>query len=240
MIVSPELSAESPQRRREPSMEDVARAAGVSGQTVSRVVNARGYVGAATRTRVEEAMQQLGYRPNSAARALRSGRFRAIGVVMFSFSSYGNQRTLDAIAVRAAQAGYALTLIPIESSATETVAGAFRRLEEHAVDWLRQVVGLSGGWFGIVSDTACISTMLALAAADIGRQPHFEREHHVDERLKGDADEERADHINDMAVLERGRERRDPLFLGAPRLEIAATELLHPEQPDRMEQQPQR
>ncbi|WP_429460215.1 LacI family DNA-binding transcriptional regulator [Microbacterium sp. ZKA21] len=115
-------------------MEDVAREAGVSGQTVSRVVNARGYVGASTRTRVEEAMQRLGYRPNSAARALRSGRFRAIGVVMFSFSSYGNQRTLDAIAVRAAQTGYALTLIPIESSATETVAGAFRRLEEHAVD----------------------------------------------------------------------------------------------------------
>jgi DNA-binding LacI/PurR family transcriptional regulator len=115
-------------------MEDVAREAGVSGQTVSRVVNARGYVGAATRERVELAMQHLGYRPNSAARALRSGRFRTIGVVMFSFSSYGNQRTLDAIAVRASQRGYALTLIPVESSAVETVAGAFRRIEEHAVD----------------------------------------------------------------------------------------------------------
>ncbi|MBT2485224.1 MULTISPECIES: LacI family DNA-binding transcriptional regulator [unclassified Microbacterium] len=121
-------------------MEDVARAAGVSGQTVSRVVNARGYVGAATRERVEAAMQSLGYRPNSAARALRSGRFRTIGVVMFSFSSYGNQRTLDAIAVRAAQLGYALTLIPVESSATETVAGAFRRLEEHAVDGIIIVI----------------------------------------------------------------------------------------------------
>lgn len=121
-------------------MEDVAREAGVSGQTVSRVVNARGYVGSATRERVEAAMQSLGYRPNSAARALRSGRFRTIGVVMFSFSSYGNQRTLDAIAVRAAQLGYALTLIPVESSAGETVAGAFRRLEEHAVDGIIIVI----------------------------------------------------------------------------------------------------
>ncbi|WP_096715274.1 LacI family DNA-binding transcriptional regulator [Microbacterium sp. SZ1] len=121
-------------------MEDVAREAGVSGQTVSRVVNARGYVGAATRERVEAAMQRLGYRPNSAARALRSGRFRAIGVVMFSFSSYGNQRTLDAIAVRASQRGYALTLIPVESSARETVAGAFRRLEEHALDGIIIVI----------------------------------------------------------------------------------------------------
>ncbi|MEV4774115.1 LacI family DNA-binding transcriptional regulator [Microbacterium sp. LTA6] len=121
-------------------MEDVAREAGVSGQTVSRVVNARGYVGAATRVRVEDAMQRLGYRPNSAARALRSGRFRAIGVIMFSFNSYGNQRTLDAIAVRAAQMGYALTLIPVESNAQETVAGAFRRIEEHAVDGIIIVI----------------------------------------------------------------------------------------------------
>ncbi|WP_460785463.1 LacI family DNA-binding transcriptional regulator [Microbacterium tumbae] len=121
-------------------MEDVAREAGVSGQTVSRVVNNRGYVGQATRERVNAAMQRLGYRPNSAARALRSGRFRAIGVIMFSFSSYGNQRTLDAIAVRAAQAGYALTLIPVESSARDTVDGAFRRLEEHAVDGIVIVI----------------------------------------------------------------------------------------------------
>lgn len=140
MIVTPEHPTETPTRRREPSMEDVAREAGVSGQTVSRVVNARGYVGAATRERVEAAMNSLGYRPNSAARALRSGRFRTIGVVMFSFSSYGNQRTLDAIAVRAAQLGYALTLIPVESSAGETVAGAFRRLEEHAVDGIIIVI----------------------------------------------------------------------------------------------------
>ena len=121
-------------------MEDVAREAGVSGQTVSRVVNNRGYVGQATRERVNAAMQLLDYRPNSAARALRSGRFRAIGVIMFSFSSYGNQRTLDAIAVRAAQAGYALTLIPMESSARDTVDGAFRRLEEHAVDGIVIVI----------------------------------------------------------------------------------------------------
>ena len=139
-MVTTETSDEPQLRRREPSMEDVAREAGVSGQTVSRVVNARGYVGAATRARVEDAMQRLGYRPNSAARALRSGRFRTIGVIMFSFNSYGNQRTLDAIAVRAAQMGYALTLIPVESNAQETVAGAFRRIEEHAVDGIIIVI----------------------------------------------------------------------------------------------------
>ncbi|MGN8026650.1 LacI family DNA-binding transcriptional regulator [Microbacterium sp. 22242] len=129
-----EQSAAGGTRRREPSMEDVAREAGVSGQTVSRVVNARGYVGATTRARVEAAMAALGYRPNSAARALRSGRFRALGVIMFTLAPYGNHRTLDAIAVRAAQAGYALTLIPVEAGNLSTVSGAFHRLAEHAVD----------------------------------------------------------------------------------------------------------
>ena len=123
-----------PVRRRDPSLEDVARAAGVSGQTVSRVANARGYVGAATRAKVEAAMASLGYRPNSAARALRSGRFRAIGVIMFTLAPYGNHRTLDAIAVRAARAGYALTLIPVDPGNLSTVSGAFHRLAEHAVD----------------------------------------------------------------------------------------------------------
>ncbi|UNK72613.1 LacI family DNA-binding transcriptional regulator [Microbacterium sp. H1-D42] len=115
-------------------MEDVAREAGVSGQTVSRVVNRRGYVGAATREKVTAAMVRLGYRPNSAARALRSGRFRTLGVIMFSISPYGNHRTLDAIAERAAEAGYSLTLIPVGDADRSSVGGAFTRLEEHAVD----------------------------------------------------------------------------------------------------------
>ena len=68
-------------RRRGPSMADVARLAGVSGQTVSRVSNGRTNVDAETRARVLAAMEELGYRPNSAARALRTGRFRSLGVV---------------------------------------------------------------------------------------------------------------------------------------------------------------
>ncbi len=115
-------------------MADVALLAKVSGQTVSRVANGRDNVDPDTRARVVEAMRTLGYRPNSAARALRSGRFRSIGVIMFSLSSYGNMRTLDAIATTAASAGYSLTLIPVESASQQDVAGAFDRLGEHAVD----------------------------------------------------------------------------------------------------------
>lgn len=127
-------TGETRTRRREVSMADVAAAAGVSGQTVSRVANGRTNVDPATRERVIAAMQKLGYRPNSAARALRSGRFRNIGVIMFSLSSYGNTRTLDAVARVADEAGYSLTLITVASATQSDVAGAFVRLSEHAVD----------------------------------------------------------------------------------------------------------
>ena len=121
-------------RRREVSMADVAAAAGVSGQTVSRVANERANVDPETRRRVLDAMSALGYRPNSAARALRSGRFRSIGVIMFSLASYGNTRTLDALASVAAASGYSVTLITVKSATQSDVSGAFLRLREHAVD----------------------------------------------------------------------------------------------------------
>jgi DNA-binding LacI/PurR family transcriptional regulator len=115
-------------------MADVARAAGVSGQTVSRVVNGRHNVDQATRQRVLDAMRSLGYRPNSAARALRYGQFRSIGVIMSVASTFGNSRTLDAIASAAVAQGYSTTLMPVTRPTQGEVMGAFTRLDEQAVD----------------------------------------------------------------------------------------------------------
>lgn len=134
MTATEESGAGEAARRRGPSMADVAREAGVSGQTVSRVSTGRPNVDEDTRRRVLDAMQKLGYRPNSAARALRSGRFRTIGVIMFTLSSYGNMRTLDAIAVTAASAGYSITLLPVQHLTQGEVSVAFGRLSEQAVD----------------------------------------------------------------------------------------------------------
>lgn len=120
--------------RRGPSMADVARAAGVSGQTVSRVANGRENVDEATRQRVLAAMREVGYRPNSAARALRNGRFRSLGVIMSTLATLGNSRTLDAIASAAVAEGYTITLMPVGHPTQRAVAGAFGRLDEQAVD----------------------------------------------------------------------------------------------------------
>lgn len=131
---SPNDGAGASARVRRVSMADVARLAGVSSQTVSRVSNGHPGVVDATRRQVLDAMVQLGYRPNSAARALRSGRFRTIGVILFSLSTTGNMRTLEAIATSAAAEGYAITVIPVEAPTQGGVRGAFTRLGELAVD----------------------------------------------------------------------------------------------------------
>ncbi|KAK1183611.1 LacI family DNA-binding transcriptional regulator [Streptomyces sp. NBS 14/10] len=115
-------------------MADVARLAGVSSQTVSRVSNGYSGVTEETRQQVLAAMKELGYRPNSAARALKRGEFRTIGVITFSLATTGNVRTLEAIATSAAHEGYAVTLLPVAVPTQDEVRGAFSRLGELAVD----------------------------------------------------------------------------------------------------------
>lgn len=112
------------------SMAMVASRAGVSGQTVSRVVNDSPRVDPATRERVETAMAELGYRPHRAARALRTGRSQTIGLVVTTLATVGNSRMLQATAEAAAERGYALTLV----TAGDSVADAFERLAEQEVD----------------------------------------------------------------------------------------------------------
>ncbi|MFE3447510.1 LacI family DNA-binding transcriptional regulator [Nonomuraea sp. NPDC059194] len=121
-------------RKQRVSMADVAKLAGVSSQTVSRVANGHPGVIGSTREHVLAAMRELGYRPNSAARALRYGQFNTIGVILFSLASTGNSRTVEAIATHAAAEGYATTLIPIDVPTQDNVLGAFTRMGELAVD----------------------------------------------------------------------------------------------------------
>jgi DNA-binding LacI/PurR family transcriptional regulator len=82
---------------RSPVLADVARLAGVSSQTVSRVVNGAPHISAQTRGRVEQAIQRLGYRPNAAARALARGRTGLVGVITTGASYFGPTSILRSI-----------------------------------------------------------------------------------------------------------------------------------------------
>ncbi|WP_442923010.1 LacI family DNA-binding transcriptional regulator [Microbacterium sp. nov. GSS16] len=114
------------------SMAMVAQRAGVSGQTVSRVANGSPRVDPETRARVEQAMAELGYRPNRAARALRTGRSQTLGLVAQTLATVGNSRMLQAVADAAASRGYALTVLTLGADAD--IADAFDRLRDQGVD----------------------------------------------------------------------------------------------------------
>ena len=115
------MSALTPPPRR-PSMADVAQIAGVSHQTVSRVINAPETVKEATRTRVTEAMAALGYRRNMAARALASARSQLIGVISAGEARFGPTHALHAVEEASRAAGYVSTHVPATSLAEATAA----------------------------------------------------------------------------------------------------------------------
>ena len=116
------------------SMQDVAKEAGVSPQTVSRVANGSNAVKAETRQRVKAAMKKLGYRSNYAARALKHGRFNNIGVVMFDTAAFGDARILNSILNAAVREGYAVTVNTMGTGASRTIEAAVSHMKQLPVD----------------------------------------------------------------------------------------------------------
>lgn len=117
--------------QRRTSMADVAELAGVSAQTVSRVVNGSPRVDPATRERVEAAMAASGYRVHRAARALRTGRTGVIGAVVSTLATVGNSLLLQSVVDEASVRGYAVAIARIGAGGP---AEAFERLREQGVD----------------------------------------------------------------------------------------------------------
>ena len=126
------MSTVAPGRR--PGMMDVARLAGVSHQTVSRVLNDPGSVRPGTRSKVQAAIEELGYRRNMAARALVTQRTRMIGVVTAGSGYFGPSATTSAIATAARAAGYASLVASLASSTEGEVGEALDFLVNRAVD----------------------------------------------------------------------------------------------------------
>jgi DNA-binding LacI/PurR family transcriptional regulator len=127
------LANKSP-RPRAVVMADVAKLAGVSLQTVSRVINDSPHVRMATRERVQDAMRKLEYRPNPVARALVTGRSRTLGVVSFDTTLYGPASTLFGIERAAHDAGYFVSIVSLTSLTPSSVVSAVERLRAQGVD----------------------------------------------------------------------------------------------------------
>jgi DNA-binding LacI/PurR family transcriptional regulator len=130
---------------RNPRMVDVARLAGVSHQTVSRVLNANPNVRPEVRERVWHAVEQLDYRRNTAARALATRRSMNLGVVSFGISQYGPLQTLFGIAEAARPIGYATNLVSLgDNIDRKSVHAAIGHLLADSVDGIIVIAPVEG------------------------------------------------------------------------------------------------
>lgn len=119
-----------------PNIRDVARLAGVSHQTVSRVLNDHPSIRASTKQRVLEVMNDLQYRPNRAARALVTSRSRTIGVLASQRSHYGPSSIIQSIESAAQDAGYMVSTANITATDEESIVTALDHLNAQAIEGL--------------------------------------------------------------------------------------------------------
>ncbi|MFI5792267.1 LacI family DNA-binding transcriptional regulator [Streptomyces sp. NPDC051677] len=119
---------------RPPTMADVARQAGVSHQTVSRVLGDHPNVRDETRARVLRAIEEMGYRRNSSARALATRRTRTLGVVASDTTLYGPASTLFALEEAARAEGYLVSTVSLRKLTPESVSEALDHLSEGGVE----------------------------------------------------------------------------------------------------------
>ena len=117
-----------------PVMADVARLAGVSHQTVSRVVNGHTSLRPETRDRVLEAIRQLGYRPNTAARALVTRRSATIGVIGSRSGYWGPSTVHRSIQAAGREAGYFVSSTPAPDRTRHELTEAVEHLRDQGVE----------------------------------------------------------------------------------------------------------
>ena len=117
-------------------MREVAALAGVSHQTVSRVINDHPSIRPETRERVLKVIEEVKYRPNSAARALATRRSMRIGVVVDSAIKFGPNATLRAFEDSARAAGYSVSSVTVGESRSLSARTAVDHLLEQGIDGL--------------------------------------------------------------------------------------------------------
>lgn len=152
---------------RAPVMADVARLAGVSHQTVSRVLNDHPNVRTVTRDRVLAAVRELGYRPNAAARTLATRRTRTLGVISFNTTLYGPACMLYGIEQAARQHDHFVTVAAVGTLDRRSVLDAVDRLRDQGVEGII-VIAPQTAAIGAIGAPANVPADVPLVAVGCG------------------------------------------------------------------------
>lgn len=131
------------------TIKHVAKEAGLSIATVSRVINDHPDVSKQTRRRVQQVIKRLGYEPNAVARSLIQGRSNVLGVVTAGIDFYGPSQTMAGIEHQANTSGYWLMSSLLSNPETNTGEEALRHLLSQQVDgiiWAVPEVGQNRAW----------------------------------------------------------------------------------------------
>ena len=110
---------------------DVAHAAGVSHQTVSRFLTGFQGIRPETREKVVRALDELGYRPNLTARSLKSGRSHRIGALTHEISKVGPSRVAEGASAAAREAGYVLDLVSLDLANPRAIEESLELITQH-------------------------------------------------------------------------------------------------------------
>lgn len=157
--------------RRKPSITDVARIAGVSFQTVSRVINNASDVSAETRRRVLEVIEETGYRRNRVATALKTSRSSSIGIVASDSARFGPIGTLVALEKEARLQGYGTTVVTVEEPYAGSMEDALEALEDLGVAGIAVIAPLVS--MAAPVRNAKVQVPVEVIAAGVSSTPNF-------------------------------------------------------------------
>ena len=159
------------------TIKQVAAAAGVSTQTVSRVINNRPDVAQETRQRIQQVIEDLGYQPSALARSLIQQRSFTLGVVTAGLKYIGPSRTLSGITSQAEKMDYTLLLKELSRFDTENAKPIVKALLSRHVDgivWAVPEVGDNHRWV----DTALTEIPIPIVFLTMEEYPHLSIVHY--------------------------------------------------------------
>lgn len=137
-------------KSRQVTITQVAKEAGVSSQTVSRVINNRQEITPATRQHVQEVIKRLGYQPNAIARSLIQRRSHTLGVVTSGLEYYGPSHILVGVEQGANQQGLSILLNLLHEPENENIGKIVNGLISRQVEgiiWAVPEIGNNRSWF---------------------------------------------------------------------------------------------